>query len=130
MAATWNPHKRSTRRIPKIRRGYVYLANISRSSKESVVPVLVLQTDHLNKLGYPSAVVVPCEESIAPKGSSPDHLLRVRLPEEAIGDNKIYCCMIDCVQMLNTRRFRGHLGSVHEKTLAKITRNVRRLLGP
>jgi len=128
LTAQWKNHRKNVGSSPiqKVQRGYLYnarLGNEDHSSKGFLV--LVLQTDHLNKLRYPSAVVVPCCDEGFSEG-----LLRVRLPRDIIGDNKEYFCMVDCVRMLNTVHFRKQLGSVPPATLKRVVSSVRKLMGP
>jgi len=130
LAATWNvfpARSRRRRRLPDIQRGHLYLADLRCSSRsaEWIVPVLVLQPDHLNRFRFPSAVVVPCTDD-----GVPDNALRVRVPDGLIPGRRAYACMINGVRMLNAVRFRKALGRVPPSIVEKVARKVRRLIGP
>ena len=120
---TWNKSPKHKRQPLRIRRGELYLATLTRGGT-SPVPVVVLQTDYLNREKFPSTVVVPCtDDGVA------DNFLRVGLPIGIVGDNKKYACMVDSITMINNTRFQRLIGRVPDKILSQVTSNIRRLVG-
>ena len=87
----------------RIRRGVLYLADLDpRRGAEpgKTRPVLVIQTDLLNRAGHPSTWILPCTTRL-----SGGNLLRVVLPR-GIAGNRLECeVMIDQSRSIDNRRF-------------------------
>jgi mRNA interferase MazF len=85
-------------------------------------PVVVLQTDLLNRTGHPSTWVVPCSTRLT--GES---LLRVCLPPGAAGNDRECEVMIDQSRAVDNRRLRRRLGKLPPALLREVKDKIRRL---
>jgi mRNA interferase MazF len=86
-------------------------------------PVVVLQTDLLNRTGHPSTWIVPCASRLA--GES---LLRVCLPTGAAGNDRECEVMIDQSRAVDNRRVRRRLGQLPSALLREVKEKIRRLV--
>lgn len=119
------PCKVARKGMRRIRRGHLYLANIAPfGSRSRIEPVVVIQSDQLNNLDFPSTIVVPCHE-----GHWPESALRVRLPKSLFSGDRTYYCAIDCIRMINNVRFRKWIGALPPGTFKRVLRNIERILG-
>ena len=85
-------------------------------------PVVVLQTDLLNRTGHPSTWVVPCTTRLT--GES---LLRVCLPAASAGNDRECEVMIDQSRAVDNRRLRRRLGQLPPALLREVKEKIRRL---
>ena len=85
-------------------------------------PVVVLQTDLLNRTGHPSTWVVPCTTRLT--GES---LLRVCLPTGAAGNDRECEVMIDQSRTIDNRRLRRRLGRLPATLLREVKEKIRRV---
>jgi mRNA interferase MazF len=85
-------------------------------------PVVVLQTDLLNRTGHPSTWVVPCTTRLT--GES---LLRVCLPTGAAGNDRECEVMIDQSRAIDNRRLRRRMGQLPPTLLREVKEKIRRL---
>ncbi len=85
-------------------------------------PVVVLQTDFLNRTGHPSTWVVPCTTRLT--GES---LLRVCLPAGAAGNDRECEVMIDQSRTIDNCRLRRRLGRLPPTLLGEVKEKIRRL---
>jgi mRNA interferase MazF len=109
----------------KIRRGFLYLADLSpRAGTEAgkVRPVLVIQTDLLNGAGHPSTWVLPCTTRL-----SGENLLRVPLPRRIAGNREECEVMIDQSRSIDNRRLVGALKPLPPSLLREVEEKLRRL---
>ena len=86
-----------------IKRGWIYLADLSpRRGAEpgKTRPVLVLQTDLLNKVGHPSSIVIPLTTNVV-NDAEP---LRVRIKADHAGFSKESDLMMDQIRAIDNRR--------------------------
>jgi mRNA interferase MazF len=94
----------------EIRFGSLYLADLNpRLGSEAgrIRPVLVVQTDLLNRAGHPSTWILPCTTRL-----SGENILRVFLPEGIAGNLQNCEVMIDQSRTIDNRRFRSVLGTL------------------
>jgi mRNA interferase MazF len=85
-------------------------------------PVVVLQTDLLNRTGHPSTWIVPCTTRLT--GES---LLRVCLPAGSAGNARECEVMIDQSRAIDNRRLRRRLGQIPPALLREVKEKIRRL---
>ena len=85
-------------------------------------PVVVLQTDLLNRTGHPSTWVVPCTT-----GLTGESLLRVCLATGAAGNDRECEAMIDQSRAIDNRRLRRRLGQLPPTLLREVKEKIRRL---
>lgn len=109
----------------RIDHGSLLLANLNpRRGTEAgkFRPVVVLQTDLLNRTGHPSTWVVPCTTRLT--GES---LLRVCLPAGAAGNDRECEVMIDQSRAIDNRRLHSRLGRLPPALLREVKEKIRRL---
>lgn len=109
-----------------VEHGRLYLADLEpRLGTEPgrVRPVLVIQTDLLNRTGHLSAWVLPCTTRLT--GES---LLRVPIPRGAAGNGRECEVMIDQSRAIDNRRFVRRLKPLPPVLLRDVKRKIR-LLG-
>ena len=85
-------------------------------------PVVVLQTDLLNRTGHPSTWVVPCTTRL-----TGERLRRVCLPTGAAGNDCECEVMIDQSRAVDNRRLRRRLGQLPAALLREVKEKIRRL---
>jgi mRNA interferase MazF len=109
----------------RIDHGSLLVANLNpRRGTEAgkLRPVVVLQTDLLNRTGHPSTWVVPCTTRLT--GES---LLRVCLPAGAAGNDRECEVMIDQSRAIDNRRLHRRLGRLPPALLREVKEKIRRL---
>ena len=87
----------------QLKHGYLYLADLQphRGTEAGKVrPVLVIQTDLLNRTGHTSTWVLPCTTNL--RG---ENLLRVPIPKGVAGNTKACEVMVDQSRAIDNRRF-------------------------
>lgn len=97
-----------------IERGWFYLADLNpRKGTEpgKTRPVLVIQTNLLNRVGHPSTIVIPVTTNIK-NDAEP---LRVRIPASSKGVKVDSDLMVDQIRAIDNRR----LYKPHSKDLLK-----------
>jgi mRNA interferase MazF len=110
----------------KPQHGYLYLADLNPgqgTEPGKIRPVLVIQSDLLNKAGHPSTWVVPCTTNLC--GSN---LLRVVIPAKIAGNTENCELMIDQSRSIDNRRLKKKLKSLPELLLKEAKKKLR-LLG-
>ncbi len=108
------------------RHGWLYVADLnphqgSEAGKHR--PVVVLQTDLLNRAGHPSTWIVPCTTR-----TTGESVLRTPLAAGLAGNHQACEVMIDQSRAIDNARLRGELGPLPAELLADIKRKIR-LLG-
>ena len=109
----------------RARRGVLYLADLSpRAGTEpgKVRPVLVVQTDLLNKAGHPSTWVLPCTTRL-----TGENLLRVVLPRGIAGNREECEVMVDQSRAIDNRRLVRALRPLPKSILAEVVEKLRTL---
>lgn len=107
------------------RHGTLYLADLNPAygtEPGKLRPVLVIQTDLLNRVGHPSSWVLPCTTRLT--GAS---LLRVVLPRGLAGNRQECEVMIDQSRSIDNRRLRKRLKPLAGLVLDEIKEKLRRL---
>lgn len=105
----------------------IYLVNFNPSKGTEagkIRPALVVQTDLLNRLDHPSALVMPLTTQL----SSVDNVLRFRITrrEELVQDSDV---MLDQIRAIDQRRFCSQaIAHVSEEEWQQIKRMFCRLL--
>jgi mRNA interferase MazF len=105
--------------------GGLYAADLSpRFGTEpgKVRPVLVIQSDLLNRTGHPSTWVLPCTTR-----ETGESLLRVPLPHGIAGNSASCEVMIDQSRAIDNRRLRRLLGRLPAPLLREVKKKVRQL---
>lgn len=106
----------------KIRRGYLYLADLNPnfgSEAGKTRPVLVIQTDKLNEINHSSTWILPCTTRL-----TEENILRTRLPK-MIAKNEQECdVMIDQSRSIDNRRFRKKLDKVPDLLMSEVERKM------
>lgn len=105
--------------------GCLYLADLEpRRGTEAgkVRPVLVVQTDLLNRTGHPSTWILPCTTRLT--GES---LLRVPIPKGAAGNAQPCEVMIDQSRAIDNRRFVRRLKPLPALLLRNVKTKLRQL---
>jgi mRNA interferase MazF len=108
-----------------IRHGALYLSDLNpRQGTEAgkLRPVLVIQTDLLNRADHPSTWVLPCTTRL-----SGESLLRVALPRGMAGNAADCEIMIDQSRAIDNRRLQRPLGAVPKPILREVKEKLRRL---
>ena len=105
--------------------GCLYFADLApRSGTEpgKIRPVLVLQTDLLNRTSHPSTWILPCTTRLAG-----ENILRVPLPRGIAGNRRECEVMIDRSRAIDNRRFRRLLGRLPASILHEVKEKLRTL---
>jgi mRNA interferase MazF len=87
-----------------------------------VRPVLVVQSDLLNRTRHPSTWVLPCTTRL-----TGDSLLRVSLPRGIAGNSQGCEVMIDQSRAVDNRRFRRLLGRLPAPLMREVKTKLRQL---
>jgi mRNA interferase MazF len=87
-----------------------------------VRPVLVVQSDLLNRTGHPSTWVLPCTTRLVG-----ENVLRVPLPRGIAGNPRTCEVMIDQSRAIDNRRFRRLLGRLPAPLLREVKAKLRDL---
>lgn len=109
----------------RIDHGALLVADLNprrRTETGKLRPVLVLQTDLLNRTGHPSTWIVPCTTRL-----SGESLLRVCVPAGAAGNDRECEVMIDQSRAVDNRRLRRRLGQLPPAMLREVKEKLRRL---
>lgn len=110
----------------KIEHGVLYLADLSpQMGTESgkIRPVIVIQTNLLNRVNHPSTWILPCTTKL-----SGESLLRVIMPEKIAGNRERCEVMIDQSRTIDNKRFIKKFNPVPRLILHEIKEKLR-LLG-
>ena len=106
----------------KIKRGYLYLADLNPnfgSEAGKIRPVIVIQSDKLNKAGHPSTWILPCTTRLTEQ-----NILRARLPKRAAKNPKECDIMIDQSRSIDNRRFIKMLDKLPVTILKELERKL------
>lgn len=108
-----------------VRHGHLYLADLdphfgSEPGKQR--PVVVVQSDLLNRTGHPSTWVLPCTTRL-----TGDSVLRTLIPAGAAGNRQECEVMIDQSRAIDNRRFRKALGSLPALVLGDLKQKLKTL---
>ncbi len=109
----------------KVRSGTLYLADLNpRIGTElgKLRPVLVVQTDFLNKAGHPSTWVLPCTTKLVG-----ENLLRVPIPSGMAGNTQNCEVMIDQSRAIDNSRIRKMLRPLPKVVMQDVKEKLRLL---
>jgi mRNA interferase MazF len=98
------------------------LALVEGLRRASFRPVLVIQSDLLNRTGHPSTWVLPCTTRLAG-----ENLLRVVLPQAIAGNTKHCEVMIDQSRAIDNRCFRRLLGRLPAPLMREVKAKLKQL---
>ena len=87
-------------------------------------PVLIVQTNLLNKLPHPSTIVCPITTSVS-KGAD---ILRVHLKKGTANLHQACDIMIDQVRSIDNRRLTKKIGILPEELAEQVKENIRIVL--
>jgi mRNA interferase MazF len=88
-----------------------------------VRPVLIIQTDHLNRL-HPSTIICP----ITTKVQKDSEILRVHIPKNKAGLKEDSDIMIDQIRSIDNRRLIKRVGLIHQDLVEKVEENIKIVL--
>jgi mRNA interferase MazF len=87
-----------------------------------VRPVLVVQSDLLNRTGHPSTWVLPCTTRLVG-----ENLLRVPLPRAIAGNARPCEVMVDQSRSIDNRRLKRLLGRLPAPLMQEVKRKLKQL---
>ena len=87
-------------------------------------PVLVIQTNLLNKVPHPSAIICPITTNVK-KGSD---ILRVHLKKGQVKMQQDSDIMIDQLRVIDNKRLIKKIGSLPENTIQLVKENINIIL--
>ncbi len=87
-------------------------------------PVLVVQTDLLNKAGHPSTVICPITTNVKQNAE----ILRVHLKKGTANLHKDCDIMMDQVRAIDNKRLVKKLGKLPKKLAENVSENLRIIL--
>ena len=106
----------------KIEHGILYLADLSpRFGTEpgKLRPVVVIQTDLLNRTNHPSTWILPCTTHLVG-----ENIIRVPLPKGIAGNDKECEIMIDQSRSIDNRRIKKRLGPLPPLILKTVKKKI------
>lgn len=109
----------------KIKRGYLYLANLNprfRAEPGKLRPVIVIQSDLLNEIPHTSTWVLPCTTVLTTL-----NILRVRLPQGLCGNHEECDVMVDLSRSIDNSRFKKMLGKIPPLLFGEIIEKLKKM---
>ncbi|HEY9124303.1 MAG TPA: type II toxin-antitoxin system PemK/MazF family toxin [Bacteroidales bacterium] len=88
-----------------------------------VRPVLVIQTNHLNKV-HPSTIICPITTNV----QKDSDILRVHISKEKAGLNENCDIMIDQIRAIDNRRLVRKMGDLPKDLIEKVKENIQIIL--
>ncbi len=83
-------------------------------------PVLVIQSDLLNKAGHPSTIICPVTTNVAKSAD----LLRVHLSKGAANIKESSDIMIDQIRAIDNKRLISKIGTLPPVLIEKVRENI------
>lgn len=83
-------------------------------------PVLIIQTDLLNKIPHPSTIICPITTNVK-KGSE---ILRVHITRKDSGLDRISDIMIDQIRAIDNKRLIKKIGKLSNKKILAVIENI------
>lgn len=105
----------------------IWLADLNpRMGTESgkIRPVIVVQTNLLNKLSHPSTIVCPITSHVSPKAN----ILRVHLREGDAGLERDSDIMLDQVRAIDNSRLTQKIGALSGNLINEVKENLKIVL--
>lgn len=87
-------------------------------------PVLVVQTNLLNRLQHPSTIICP----ITSKVKKNAEILRVHLDKGTSGLKQACDVLIDQTRAIDNKRLTKRIGSISEEQISKVKENLKIIL--
>lgn len=87
-------------------------------------PVIVIQTDLLNKAGHPSTIICPLTTQIEPEAE----ILRVHLKKGTANLNSDCDILIDQIRAINNKRLIKKIGKLPKALIEIVQENIRIVL--
>ena len=113
----------------EIRKWHVYLADLNpRFGTEAgkLRPVVVIQTEFLNRERHPSTLVCPVTSRVRPPGET--FPLRVPLKVGEASLKSLSDIMVDQIRTIDNVRFKKHLGELKEESAQNLKRQIKIVL--
>ncbi len=111
----------------EIRKGHFYIADLNpRAGTEpgKLRPVVVVQTDFLNREHHPSTIICPVTTKIVDHGFP----LRLRISTGESQLKQVSEIMIDQIRAIDNRRFKKYLGMLSQDNFEKLQRQLKLIL--
>ena len=111
----------------KIRQFDIWIANLNPqkgTEAGKVRPVLVIQTDMLNKMPYPSTIVCPLTSNVL----SNFGVLRTHLKKNEIGLKNDSDILLDQIRAIDNKRFVEKIGRLPKELESTVKRNIGHIL--
>lgn len=83
-------------------------------------PVLVIQTNLLNKLPHPSTIVCPITTNV----KKDSEILRVHLKKETANIHQACDIMIDQIRAIDNKRLTNRIGVLPDELIEKVKENI------
>lgn len=83
-------------------------------------PVLVIQTNLLNKLPHPSTIVCPITTNV----KKDSEILRVHLKKETANLHQACDIMIDQIRAIDNKRLTNRVGALPDELIEKVKENI------
>ena len=87
-------------------------------------PVVIIQTDLLNKVSHPSTIVIPITTNI----KEDSNILRVYLGKDTVNLHQACDVMIDQIRAIDNKRLTKKIGFLPDNLKDKVTQNVKTIL--
>ena len=88
-------------------------------------PVVIVQTNLLNKTAHPSTLICPLTTRV----NTASEILRVHLPKGQTGLTEACDILIDQIRAIDNRRLTKCIGPIPEEFIPKIKENIQIVLG-
>lgn len=113
--------------MPKIEQFELWIADLNpRMGTEAgkMRPVVVVQTNFLNKIGHPSTIICPLTTKVAPESN----ILRIHLKKGIANLNSNCDVMIDQIRAIDNQRLTKRIGRVPQEIGESILENLNIIL--
>ena len=111
----------------EIKQYEVWIAGLNpqiRTEPGKTKPVLIIQSDLLNKIPHPSSIICPITSQINKKSD----ILRIHLNKGDANLNKDSDVMIDQIRAIDNKRLVKRIGTLSEKLTEKVKENIKIVL--
>jgi mRNA interferase MazF len=105
----------------------IWLANLNPSKGTEpgkIRPIVIIQSDLLNKVGHPSTLACPITSQLSPK----ENLLRVKLDTVGTGLEQDSEVLIDQIRALDNQRLLQRLGKISPNQSAELLWKLKAIL--
>ena len=103
----------------------IWLVNPSKETKPGKIrPVVIIQTNLLNRVDHPSTLICPLTTQLTPK----KNILRVRIAQGNYGLEKDSEILIDQIRALDNRRFLEKIGDLGQMEIVELKSKTKAIL--